>query len=400
VTARDLVETRFRASRDHELVLHDRLSAAERVAFEPRGDDPGYYGVLRPRPGSGYGFKQVGPDTALLFLTLADPGPIPSYVRASLGDAWSRTVTQLVLDGVLEAEVEGRFVSGAEAYAALCGPLPSPPAFGALGRLSRDALLHAQELAARMPAMEAATLAGRLYAYNQLPLSPAWRRRLPDRASVRRFLGLEGDRKIAAALAAPWQEAEWGSSGWIAWHARGFQGFGGAHASRCWKLYLSPRPGELPPVFARTVGRLHDLRAVSFKVGADAPGILRSDKMVMYFLEKQHMLDAGRELNELLGGTPAQGVPFTADIEGGNGLVSWGVDRFPASDQPSWVPSESWRVRITHRLAVALVAAMRGMPAPEEPWRFALGRIDLEGVDPATWVARDGDEPASEGGSA
>jgi len=396
----DLSERRFRASREHELVLYDRLAADERAALRTLGDDPGFYGILRPRPESGYGIKQIGPDTALLFLTLGDPGPIPSYVRASLGEAWTRTVTQLVLDGVLEVEIEGRFVSGAGAYAALCGPPPGPATSSVLERLSRDALLHAQELAAQDPAMEAAMLAGRLYLYNQIPLSPAWRRRLSDRGSVRRFLGLDGSPPPAAIPGEPWQEAEAGATSWMSWHVRGFRGFGGNGASHCWKLYLSPKPGDLPRAFAAAVGRLHDLGAVSFKVGGDAPGILRPDKMVAYFQEKQQALDAGRDLTGVLKDVSSQGVPFTAHIEGANGLLSWGVDRLPAANEPSWAPSESWRVRVTHRLAVALVAALRRDPPPVEPWRFALGRIRLEGVDPATWAPLDADDAPPAAGEA
>lgn len=374
----------------------DRLSGVERAALGLPGDDPECYGVLRPRPESGYGLKQIGPDTALLFLTLADPGPIPSYVRASLGGTWTRTITQLVLDGVLEVEVAGRFVSGAGAYPALCGPPPDPAAAGVLGRLSRDALLHAQELAVRVPAMHAAELAGRLYLYNQLPLSPVWRRRLPDRASVRRFLGLDGSRRVGT----PWREAGDEAASWISWHADGFRGFGGNGGSRYWKLYLSPCPDELPRVLAAVWGRFHDLGAVSFKVGADAADVLRPDKMVAYFPEKRRLLDAGRELAGALEGIPAQGVPFTSDIEGGNGLLSWGVDRLPASEAPSWFPAESWRVRVTHRLAVALVAAVRRKPSPPEPWRFALGRVRLEGIDPAIWAPLDPDPASPEGGEA
>lgn len=360
-------------------------------------DDPGFYGILRPRPESGYGIKQVDPETALLFLTLREPGPIPSYVRASLGEGWERTVTQLVLDGVLEVATDTGFLGGADAYATLCGPPPEPPASGILAQLSRDALLHAQDLAVRVPTLDAAVLADKLYLYNQLPLSPTWRKKLPDPPAVRRFLGLERGHRDGAWPGVPWQPAETSAGSWLSWHARGFRGFGVDGVSHCWKLYVSPRPEDLPRVFAAAVDRLHGLGAVSFKVGAEAQGVLRPDKMVVYFPGKERMLEAGLTLAAVLHVSRPQGVPFTADIEGTGGLLSWGVDRLPAADEPSWLPTESWRVRVTHRLAVALVAAVRRNPRPVEPWRFALGRVRLEGIDPATWAPLDTDEPVPEG---
>ena len=41
--------------------------------------DPDFYGILRPRPGeaAALGVKSVDRETALLFLTLREPGPLP-----------------------------------------------------------------------------------------------------------------------------------------------------------------------------------------------------------------------------------------------------------------------------------------------------------------------------------
>ena len=58
------------------------------------------------------GVKAVDRDTALLFLTLREPGPLPSYVRSALGEATGRTIARLIADGVLEAEKDGESVWG------------------------------------------------------------------------------------------------------------------------------------------------------------------------------------------------------------------------------------------------------------------------------------------------
>ncbi len=120
----ELLGRAFRANPEYELVLFDRLSAGERHRLEGFRRDPGFYGVLRPRGRQGMGVKAVDRETALLFLTLREPGLLPAYVREVLGEGTARTMAQLLADGILEVEHEGAFVSGPAAFALL----PSGPA--------------------------------------------------------------------------------------------------------------------------------------------------------------------------------------------------------------------------------------------------------------------------------
>ena len=46
---------------------------------------------------------------------------------------------------------------------------------------------------------------------------------------------------------------------------------------------------------------------------------------------------------------------------------------------------ESWRLWLTNRLAVALLAARRD-GGPLEPWQYALARLEIDGIDPSTWA--------------
>jgi hypothetical protein len=385
-----LAET-LRASPLYELVLYDRLPAPERAALAELARDPGFYGVLRLRDGSGPALKSVDRDTALLFLTLREPGPLPSYVRAQLGEAAPRTVARLVADGVLEVEIGGAFVSGPAALARR-GPADWPESAGRIAALSSSALRYGQALAAAQTT-DPSLLAWRLYSYNRQPLTPRWRRLLPTPEAMARHLGIGAGGANRKLLDRGWTPVE--MTGWLAWWSRSRAGdaAGGRSGGPTWKLYVSPRPEGLAEGFGEGFGAILEAltaaRADQFKVGADAGGLLRPDKIVAYFPSYERLAAAAASVLARLDGVPAQGVPFTAEI-GGGGLLSWGVD--PPDGERSVLGGgrESWRVWVAHRLAWALLAARGTADSPEEtriePWRFALERVRLDGVDTETWT--------------
>src|ERR1700742_1483495 len=94
-------ELPLRANPGYELVLLDRLRPAERQLLAELGEDDAY-GMLRPRRGSALEARTASADTALLFLTLAEAAPLPSYMRHRLGSEAEAVAARLVLDGVLE----------------------------------------------------------------------------------------------------------------------------------------------------------------------------------------------------------------------------------------------------------------------------------------------------------
>ena len=101
-------EAVLRANPGYELVLLDRLEQAERqVIAEEAGGHDIPYGLLRPVDGSDLHPRVVSTDTALLFLTLAVPGPCPAYVRDRSGERLTSSLCRLVLDGIIEVEVDG-----------------------------------------------------------------------------------------------------------------------------------------------------------------------------------------------------------------------------------------------------------------------------------------------------
>jgi hypothetical protein len=126
-----------------------------------------------------------------------------------------------------------------------------------------------------------------------------------------------------------------------------------------------------------------DCGAQAFKVGNDVYGLLRPDKFVAYFADFDRLIEAAARILSALNDCPAHGVPFTGDL-GGDGLLSWGTD--PAAGQPGlpWEDRGSWRLWVAGHLAAALVAARRREGI--QPWRFALARLAVAGVDPDTWT--------------
>lgn len=369
----DLLGRVFRANPAYELALWDRLAPEERRALERLREDPGFYGVLRPRAETaGSGLKSADRETALLFLTLREPGPLPAYVRAILGEATERTIARLVADGVFEIEREGAFVSGPAAFDSREGE-----GSGRLAALSAAALRYGQELAVDDPLR----LSFRLYSYNRRPLTPRWQRLLPTPEAVQTHLGIGPGGAFRSVLERSWQPSPQSPSDhWLSWRSRA--GEPAAAGGATWKLYVSPAPEALASSFSAVLEALAAGHAAQFKIGAGAVGLLRPDKIVAYFPGFERLAHAAGVMAERLAGVPAQGVPFTSEISG-DGLLSWGVDP-PRSERSAWGAGESWRLWLTHRLARALLAA-RSVEG-SEPWRFALERVRLEGVDTGSWT--------------
>jgi hypothetical protein len=389
----DLDRTVFRSNGAYELVVFDRLPADQQEMLSDLKKQPEFYGVLRPVGDSGMGVKSVSRETALLFLTMKEPGALPEYARALLAADKGAAISRLVLDQVLEIEHGGRFLCGAEAYELLYGPSASHSASGAVQQLSISALQYGAALNLADPFQ----LSLRLYNYHRLPITSRWREAYPNRQAVAERLGVRSGGRYATFISSHWHETsdadkdgqnnESEHAGWLSWANRHRQGSSAATPTTH-KLYVSPMPQFVENVFAVTLRTLTDTRALQLKVGADVEGLLRPDKIVAYFQSLDDMRSAADVLAPRLQGCPAHGVPFTAALDE-DGLLSWGVDP-PASQQLlNWQPRESWRLWLTNRLANALLTAKR---TPSDAthrrpaWQYAMERLQLEGVDTETWT--------------
>jgi len=312
-------------------------------------------------------------EVALLLLTLQEPGSLPSYVVGANDPEIDRTISQLLLDGVLEMEVAGEFVSGA---AALRGVTTASDEQGRIAKISREAVIYASALDTE----SALDIEARLYMYNQTPLTPAWSREIPNRRAVRSFLGVDHG-PTAALIKEHWRESDGDADAWIQWIATEPRGADATGRSASYKVYVSPVVGALPDAFATTVRVLADAGVAAFKVGATPRDVARPDKLVAYFRTRERALECARLLADELAGTKAQGVPFSAAV-GDAGVVSWGMD--PA-DQLGRPPETSWRRWICRRLAHYIAAAGAAPSADVPPWQFALERLRLDGVDTTRW---------------
>jgi hypothetical protein len=377
-------ELRLRANPAYELVLFDRLPASEQLALEAIGRDPDGYGVLRPCEGTGLSVKSVTRDVALLWFTLQSPGLLPRYVIQSLGDECDQVIGRMVLDGVLAVDAGGELLYGPAASAFVSPKRNESGRASALAALSRRALEYAEALDIADPTV----LSARLYAYNHLPATPAWRQLLSDQTAVERWLGIR-DGTAARLLERDWARVAPGEEAqpWISWQSR--RAPYGQDSAAVYKLYVSPACHALRATFEASAHVAATSAAFFLKVGSDVHGLLRPEKIVVYFREFADLQETAARLVERLKGCPAHGVPFTAEIAGA-GLLSWGID--PAADHYSvpWLARESWRQRICNRLASALALAGASPAAEISATDFALDRLQMEGVDTETWAPTNG----------
>jgi hypothetical protein len=359
-----------------ELLARARVRASRHYRLEPsvapaEAHDDGrseWAGTLVPTREGWHRVQLVSRETAELFAALAEPAPLPAGVAGVAG-------ARLVLDGILELEYDDGFHSGPETHAVFfANGAPAPR--GALGRISLDALRCASALALPDPRL----ISKCLYRYNTLPNSPAWQRRFPDSDAI--TLLFEKARVTKSAWTS-FITTEGGVS-WRAWERPNAP----APLPRAptYKLYLSPEPAALGAATCAVLA-LAGNRCAPFalKAGNNLPTLLRSEKLVVYFLSRDQLLEAADRLRPALAGVAAQGVPFTSELFG-DGLASWGIDPGSEAEPPGPLRQLSWRRWITARLGVAMasaIAAGRGGLA----WQYALDRVRLDGVNPETWTA-------------
>jgi hypothetical protein len=365
-----LNEFTFRSNPIYEAIPYNRLPIEERQALMPWQQNPESYGILRPKPGHNLPIMAITQDTALIFFTMQIPGPLPDYLRLSSFQD-NHALTALILDKIIEIHGPEGYVNGPEALSFL--GLESKLSSSKLADLSYRALRYAQDLALNDPAV----LSLKLYSYHRLPATRLWLRRLPDPAAVLNYLNLAPGQSNERILKKYWRFLE-RTEGWLPFGARTVNP--GIRGTFC-KLYISPQPEALPETFGIIIEILGAKGTPQFKIGCDCYGLFRPDKLVAYYPSKEDLFEAAQALKVHLEGVPVHGVPFTAEA-GGDGLLSWGMDPRGLSD----VEGLSWRHWITNRLAQGLIMARDIPGGTSEPWRFALERLRLEGVDPGTFV--------------
>lgn len=367
----------LRSNPSYELVLLDRLGPTEQqLVSEEAGQNDIPYGLLRAVAGSDLPPRLVSADTALLFLTLAVPGPCPAYVRSR--ERLATSLGRLVLDAILEVEVDGAFRSGATGWAPFAPTVTQGNPAGRAAELSIEAVRYGQALLT-LGATSPESIATRLYMYGRRPLTPALARQVDRHGTI-------GDARTA--LGRSWVETRRPSpdSPWRSWQPRRLRRRPGFRPSS-FKLYISPTVETLPEAFGAVADGLADAAGVlGFKVGRTADGIARPDKLVAYFEDLDQLRDCAWRIRDRATACRPHGVPFTAAVTD-DGLLSWAID--PPHAIGDTDRRASWRTWVTLRLADYLVDAVASQAGPatgDEPWQIALGRLRLDGVDTTSWV--------------
>ena len=376
-----ILHGRFRVSPLYDLVSFEALSAGDRDMVGDLISDTGFFGVLRPKPGARLGTKSATHALAALLRHVRRTSALPARIRQPRS-GMKDEITRLVLDGILEVAHQGAFVTGARANH-LCAPARKGNELAhPLLRLSQDALAYGVALELGDPA----TLSARMYFYNRLPVAPRWANQLSSEEKTAQFLGVTVGTGVRMMIDQHWRPSmKDDSGGWLLWvptaGSRPRNKHGATH-----KLYVSPTVDQCRGVLESVVRVLGEHPNAKFKVGADVYGLLRPDKIVVYFDSLDELQRAASRLTRELSHIAPHGIPFTTPIDD-RGLLSRGVDPPESSKLLSWRETESWRLWTTNRLAVYLLAAKAtGAPSNGAAIAFALARLRLDGVDTDTWA--------------
>jgi hypothetical protein len=350
----------LRANPAYQLRRWESMPEGYRRSLDGSVDLSTVVGVLVASPGSFLPDKLVDSAGAELFTMLRVPGRAPAAANDRLAE--------LVLDAVLEVQTAKGFVCGPVAYEELVEPEGVPAPIDRVSRLSLAALAYAE----RLPILSIDRLTARMYGYHRVPLSTRWTRAYPGPVAV---LDLLRRTNMARHWFGPAETGE--NVDWLSW-IRHQTHVETNPASLPYKLYVSPHVDALPEALPAAITALTATSAPRFKLGADAAGLLRPDKLVVYLRDVHELEAVAHTLTRALAGVRPHGVPFSAELAC-NGLLSWGGDP-PREAGPIGGGVESWRLSVCRRLAEHLVAARRAPLRRVRPMQYAMARLASDGV--------------------
>jgi hypothetical protein len=380
----DVLGQTFRANPSYEFVPFHRFVGGEQDLIEDLSRDPEVCGLLRPRVRATLGVKAATRSLATLFRARRAPGRLPARLtQAESTQSAADEVIRLVLDGILEVERDGEFVTGASADHLIDGADRPGEAADRLQALSYAAI----EYGSALEIDSSASLSARMYFYNRIPVTPRWAQRLATRDAILEFLGLAEGSELRRTV-----DRRWGlgpnddMQGWLTWNPRAPRSRRSNDAPMH-KIYVSPMPGELRDAVAIVIRALSECEATAFKIGADVHGLFRPDKLVVYLGNYTELEEVARHLTRSLDGMTPHGVPFTAQVDRA-GVLSRGMDPPRSTRILSWRETESWRLWVTNRLAVYLLTARatKSHATALTAAQYATARLRLDGVDTQQWT--------------
>jgi len=376
-----LLEKKFRACNLYILKEWSQLDDRQKESLAGMQDESEVYGVFEPVTTSkGLAPKVAYQKVALLYFHLQQNNKLPHYLIFSGDQKINETIAGLLLDGIIEIEWQGEFVSGPGALAAIYNEdaVGEAQLSNHLSRLSYKAIYYAWML----NDADERSVAGSLYAFNTTPWDSSMKMRFYDKHNVKDFLFSCTNGDVLNTLNEKWHATVTEKKVWLSWSRQGTENFENVESPRIYKLYISPLIHDVPGVLARCVPVINSSDAVSFKIGNTLQELLRPDKMVVYFYSKESLFKTAAVLRELLGVDNAQGVPFSSQLDD-RGLLSWAEE--PADEGLHSFASHSWRTMICDKLAAILVQAKENKLSWSRAIAYIEATMQAKGLDIRNW---------------
>ena len=356
-----LGDATLRAAPGHQLFRTARLARGTREVLSRLRARPDYGGVLRRHAPGGMELIALTTAGRRLWSRLRRPAPLRTVLHGAIQPAANQAAAVMILDGILEIEFGGRFVTGIESFPAVFVGQPSHQVPHRLGRLAVQALSETASLGHQL----ASVLAAFLYGYNSLPASLSRRNCYYDLDES--DIARRGGWRMYPVRA---------GQAWTYWVQPATER---AIGEARYKLYLSPACDHIRGALRAALSVPALREATVLKLGRGLGGLLRPDKLVAYFPSNDALHRAAVELRGELDKLPAHGVPFSQALDD-DGLLSCAVD--PPAIDGRLEERESWRQWTARQLGSSLATAARSRDRPVEVWQYAVSRLGLSGVPP------------------
>ena len=339
-----------------------RACTSATIDFREAAGENGSVAIARPRRGLTAPERHLTLNEVALLSALKSPRALPRALHDQVRDC-DRVLAQLVLDGLVEVRRGGRFLSGVAALEIVEGVRDGN------GKETSGISELALQYALAVRHLKPDIVAERLYAFNSLP-----RKRSQHRNPAAEFSAHTGiDVSSPSPMIGGREWAIQSSPGWLYFRR-------GNSPGRPFKIYLCPRPKDVPnviPGFAEVLGRA---RGSVFKIAFPSDSLVRADKIVAYLPTFEALQRALTDLVSLSLDAPVQAVPFSAPVPRAP-LLSWGVDP-PNLDTHK---ASSWRSWVTRQVA----ECVHNVPAtgtPAEALDHLKTALQLRDIDPVNWL--------------
>jgi hypothetical protein len=384
VTGNSLLFKKFRISGCYALKEWHQAAPDVKRTLSGLAEESEIYGIFEPTDlHSTLSIKVAYLEVALIYLHLLGNDQLPHYLALAPGEKTHTTITQLVLDHILEIEYDQSFVGGRAALKWIYRDhsYNFPDQGNHIAKISLQSIHYAYCI----NITDIKILAAKIYTAHTYPMDSRKRLAFLAAQSIIQFLVPAADKELDYLLTENWLAGNNGANpAWLIWHSKkNKRSYLTSNDKPQLKLYISPRHEDFPAVFKKSLTILSATSAFSFKTGATIAGLLRPDKMVVYFENEPDLHFAASLLKPVLREFDAQGVPFSCQLDE-KGLLSWGMDP-PGKSSNNYPDGSSWRYRISYQLAVAIIEAKIEGLTLSECLPFLKYKLENIGVDMKSW---------------